>query len=95
MAHPTSIKNGDSVSVGATETEYELSGLKDFPLTLVRLELVSGTIQSGTATKADTFVPSLTTEASYSTAGDKWALTVQNGVVNLRMKGTGVVKVTW
>lgn len=91
----TTIKNGEQVSVGASEVEYEITRPYDDPLQLVRLELVSGTVQSGVAIKADTFTTSLTTQASYTTAGDKWAHSVQNGTANLRMKGTGVVKVTW
>jgi hypothetical protein len=91
----TTIKNGESVSVGANETEYEITRPFDSPIQLVRLELVSGTIQSGVAVKGATFTTALSTEASYSTAGDKWAHTIENGNFNLRMKGTGVVKVTY
>lgn len=90
--------NGQLVTVTTNEAEYDLTEPFDQPLQLVRLELVSGTLQTGVKEKATFFVPSLNTEATYSTAGDKWAHTIESGNVNLRMKASGgnaTVKVTW
>lgn len=92
----TLIRNGEQLTSGASETEYELTPPYSWPTQDVRLDYVSGTVQYGVGEKKTAFTPVITsTNDSLSASGDKAIVTCENGKFNLRLKGSGVVAVTW
>jgi len=95
MAAATTVKNGENVSSTATEIQLLLTRPYDDHLQYVRIELVSGSVQFGVYADETAFTPRITTERTFSTAGDKAVFTVENGKYNLRCKGVGVFTITW
>lgn len=91
----TQIKNGQFVTLSATEVAYEIVGFQEKPLVLT-FTLVSGTAQVTTAAVAAAPVLD-TTYATWSTAGDKWVISINPATSTLRMKcaSAGVVNVFW
>lgn len=92
----TNIKNGEVVTSTANEQEFELTGTYIRPLTSVRLLYKTGTVQFGVGEKKTVFTPVITSSnSSLSGTGDRAIVDVENGVFNLRLKGSGTVEVTW
>jgi hypothetical protein len=85
--------NNENITSTAVEQEITLTGPWDDNdgTTLVRIEMVSGTVQftvGKTAIKSE--------NRAYSVAGDKAYFTVQtDGNFNLRCKGVGVFTISW
>jgi hypothetical protein len=92
----TTIKNGEVVTSTATEQEFEISRPYTDPIQSVRLLWKSGTVQFGVGEKKTAFTPVITSSNdSLAASGDKALVDVENGVFNLRLKGSGTVQVTW
>lgn len=85
--------NNLNISSTATEQEITLTPPWDDNdgTTLVKIEMVSGTVQFTVGTEAIT-----SDHRAYSVAGDKNFFTVQtDGGRNLRCKGVGVFTISW
>lgn len=88
----TIVRNGDSVTSVAGETELYLNNTaSDNPgKTLVTIEMVSGSCQFSAGVDIDSGF------AIYSSAGDKILKTVANvRQGSLRVKGVGVFRISW
>ena len=87
----TVVRNGQFIT--STSTEQQFIGTVGGPLLMI-IVLVSGSIQVTTAGPNDSPVID-STYSTYSTAGDKILITVDEGDQHLRIKGAGVVNVTY
>ena len=91
----TKIYNGQAITLSTSEVAYDL-GSDTTQIVTLALTLASGTCQATVAPILR--APILdATYATWSTAGDKFLLTIDNGVSTLRMKcaSAGVVNVNW
>lgn len=92
----TKIYNGQAITLSTTETSYEISGDHVGPETVLTFVLISGTCQATiTGIKENPVLDS--SYATWSTAGDRWLMTISPGTSNLRMKcaSSGVVNINW
>lgn len=89
------IKSGQFITLSTTEAAYELVGDHKSIETLA-ITLVSGSCQAGVANKDA--APILdSTYTTWSTAGDKYFLTIATALGTLRVKtaSAGVINVNW
>lgn len=98
MAQPTAYPNGALVTSTTTESGFTIKGsLERTPVTLA-LTLVSGSLQAGVSDQTDVFTPIINvgvTHTTWSTAGDKFLITFDPVVEEVRVKGTATVAVNW
>lgn len=89
----TVIKSGQFITSTATEQEFypELGGR-----VLLYIVLVSGSVQITSSAEFEGDSPVINnTYATWSTAGDKILIEVEQGARHLRIVGVGVVNVTY
>lgn len=95
MAAATSVKTGGLVTSTAAEIQIQFTDLPIGAAVSVLTELVSGSVQYGVYENTTAFVPQIdASQETVSTAGSKRMFDIQNGIFNLRCKGSGTFSVT-
>lgn len=91
----TKLKNGQVLTLSTTEGAYVLDGDRRVPETIA-VVLVSGSCQATVVPGASETPVLDTTYATWSTAGDKFLLTVAaNSTIRFKTASAGVVNVNW
>jgi len=101
MAQPTAYQNGALVTSTATETGITIKG--DFPYpgpVTVALTLVSGSLQATVEPQSEVFTPVINANfATWAHTGagsrDKFLLTFDPVLSEIRMKGTATFALNW
>jgi|GEM_PF-4917700 len=93
MDNPTKVKKGQSITLSESEVGYILDGVaQDIELVMI----VIGSSTSVQITTSNSNNPVIdNTYNTYTTSGDKVAISIDNGAEELRMKGTGTVIINW
>jgi hypothetical protein len=98
MAQPTAYPNGALVTSTTTESGFTIKGSWDMSPVRLALTLVSGSVQVGVSDQTDVFTPIINvgvTHTTWSTAGDRFFITFDPVVEEVRIKGTGTVAINW
>ena len=97
MAIPTAYVNGSLVTSTTTEVGITIKGTYDGskPVTTA-ITLVSGSLQATVEPQSTVFTPVITSAIqTWSTAGDKFLLTLDPNSDEIRIKGTATFALNW
>lgn len=96
FAEPTAYKNGALVTSTTTEVGITITGSRPPGVVTVILTVVSGSLQATVAPKATVFSPVIDSGfTTWDTADDKFLLTFDPVVEEIRMKGVATFSINW